>query len=274
MDFHYLRYLASLGTTHLHPHSQVATAILIHQLDLQAGQAVLELGCGTGATLIQIAQQHQGALFGVDVLPEMLAVARKRVRLAGWRRRITLQQVVPGEPLPFAAATFHRVYVESVLGIQTACDLQNLLAEIYRVLQPGGRFIANEAIWVTDTDPAVVEAINSACLRDFGVRQALAEPWGVADWVTALRQTGFQLVSADLLKELKQAYKPNPQPPPLALRLSDWFSQTLFWGSFLSRRQRQVRKQYSALLLQHALDGQHTESRLFVAEKPLSTPSL
>ena len=111
MDFHYLRHLAHLGTTHLHPHTRIATDILIQHLELQIGQTVLELGCGTGATLVQIAQQHQGALFGVDILPEMLVVARKRVRLAGLTRRITLQQIIPGEPLPFAAATFNRGYV-------------------------------------------------------------------------------------------------------------------------------------------------------------------
>lgn len=268
MDFHYLRHLAHLGTTHLHPHTRIATDILIQHLELQIGQTVLELGCGTGATLVQIAQQHQGALFGVDILPEMLVVARKRVRLAGLTRRIILQQITPGEPLPFAAATFHRVYVESVLGIQTVCDLQNLLAEIYRVLQPGGRFIANEAIWVAGTTPEVVATINSACLRDFGVRQALSEAWTVTEWLAALGEAGFQPCSAARLKELKRAYVPSPQPPNLALRLSNGLSNFLFWQSFLSRQQRQARQQYDRLLVQHVLDGQHTESRLFVADKP------
>lgn len=268
MDFHYLRHLAHLGTTHLHPHTRIATDILIQHLELQAGQTVLELGCGTGATLIQIAQQHQGSLFGVDILPEMLAVARKRVRLAGLTRQITLQQIIPGEPLPFAAATFHRVYVESVLGIQTVCDLQQLLTEIYRVLQPGGRFIANEAIWVAGTTPEVVATINSACLRDFGVRQALAEAWAVDDWLVALQQVGFHPHSANRLKELKRAYTPSAKPPTLALWLSDGLSNLLFWQSYLSPRQRRARQQYERLLVQHVLDGQHTESRLFIADKP------
>lgn len=56
MDLHYLRYLASLGTTYLHQHSRIAKSSLTRQLDLEVGHAVLEVCCGTGATLIQIAQ--------------------------------------------------------------------------------------------------------------------------------------------------------------------------------------------------------------------------
>ena len=74
-------------------------------------------------------------------------MARRRLRLAGLGKRSSVQPVKPGERLPFGDATYDRIYTESVLGFQDEAGTEALLSEICRVLKPGGRFVANEAIW-------------------------------------------------------------------------------------------------------------------------------
>ncbi|NYF16847.1 demethylmenaquinone methyltransferase/2-methoxy-6-polyprenyl-1,4-benzoquinol methylase [Microbacterium sp. AK009] len=55
-------------------------------MDLQAGDVVLDLGCGTGLNfpLVRAAVGETGHIVGVDRSAEMLAVAQGRVRRAGW----------------------------------------------------------------------------------------------------------------------------------------------------------------------------------------------
>lgn len=267
MDFNYLRHLAELGRTHLHPHSQVATEVLLTHLDLQDGQRILELGCGTGATLLQVAQQKQLWLDGVDILPEMVEAAQKRIKLAGLRARITVQQVQPGERLPFAAATFDRVYAESVLGIQTAQRISQLFTDIHRVLKPEGLFLANEAIWRSGLSQADVDALNERCIRDFGVRQATAEAWYLTHWLTALRQAGFQPLSFELLQNLIDKHVSPPPQTTFASRMSHLFNTLRLWKTALSPHQRAQKRHYRALLQQHAQDGYAIETRLFVLRK-------
>ncbi len=58
----------------------------IDALNLQRGDTVVEIGCGTGLnfSLLQQAIGHDGKIIGVDLTDAMLAQARKRVEKKGW----------------------------------------------------------------------------------------------------------------------------------------------------------------------------------------------
>jgi len=107
---------------------RVALAVLDSVLDGQRGLRILDAGCGTGGTTIDLA--HFGQVFGVDLAWEALEPARERglARLA--RGSI--------ERLPFSNAAFDAVTSFEVvyhLGVANdACALE----EIRRVLKPGG----------------------------------------------------------------------------------------------------------------------------------------
>jgi SAM-dependent methyltransferase len=62
----------------------IADAALV-AADLQPGQRVLDIGCGSGATSLEIARRvgGAGAVVGVDLSPQLLQVARDRAREAG-----------------------------------------------------------------------------------------------------------------------------------------------------------------------------------------------
>ena len=65
-DPHYLKYLAELGSTNLHAAAAVATEQLQSALDLAPGKRVLEIGCGTGNTILKFASESQVTVDGLN----------------------------------------------------------------------------------------------------------------------------------------------------------------------------------------------------------------
>lgn len=115
-----------------------ARRALIDQADLRPGHAVLEVGCGTGSLLLQIARTHPGAaLTGLD--PDPKALARARRKLARAPAPVQLDRGF-GDALPYPDATFDRVF--SCFMFHHLADTDEkvrTLREVRRVLKPGGR---------------------------------------------------------------------------------------------------------------------------------------
>jgi malonyl-CoA O-methyltransferase len=108
---------------------------LLERLDLMKIQPgrVLDLGSGTGQIMRAAVKRYRGAqLVGVDIAESMLQAARRARR---WWRRPAL---VCGdmESLPMAAASVDMVL--SNLSLQWCNDLDRVMAELRRVLRPGG----------------------------------------------------------------------------------------------------------------------------------------
>jgi SAM-dependent methyltransferase len=114
-------------------------------LDLAApkeGERVLDLACGTGLLARTVAPivGSSGAVVGIDVLPEMLAVARSLPAPDG----ATIEWVEgDATALELADASFDLVLCQQ--GLQFFPDREATAAEIRRVLVQGGRFVA--AVW-------------------------------------------------------------------------------------------------------------------------------
>src|SRR6516225_8608345 len=99
----YLSHLAEIGAANIHPYGRVATDCLIACLDPRRGQHLLEVGCGTAETMVRIAlRERDAAITGVDMLPQMLRVARRRLWLTGVRGRTQVCLVQANAPLPFS----------------------------------------------------------------------------------------------------------------------------------------------------------------------------
>ena len=118
---------------------------VVRAAGIHAGERVLDIACGTGNTAL-MARARGAQVTGVDLTPELLAVARRRAaeneRLYGgidWKEG-------DAENLPCADASFD--VVVSSCGLMFAPDQKKVAQEVARVTRPGGR-IAIQA-WRSD----------------------------------------------------------------------------------------------------------------------------
>lgn len=113
---------------------------------IRKGEAVLDIGCGSGVDTIvaAIAVGPSGAVTGIDVTPEMLRKARENVRLMHLQN-ITFAEI-SAERLPFPDASFDIVISNGAFNLIP--DKVSALAEAFRVLNPNGQFMIADQILV------------------------------------------------------------------------------------------------------------------------------
>jgi demethylmenaquinone methyltransferase/2-methoxy-6-polyprenyl-1,4-benzoquinol methylase len=110
---------------------------LVRSLALGADARVLDLATGTGDVALDVVRRHPSVhVTGVDPSAGMLAVGQDKVARAGVTRHVTL---VTGDAqaLSFPDASFDAVTI--AFGIRNVPDRPRALAEMRRVLKPGGR---------------------------------------------------------------------------------------------------------------------------------------
>lgn len=114
--------------------NRTPTRLALDLLAPAAGEAVLDAGCGTGAALQAVLARADCRATGVDFSATMISGARRRL---GGRADLV---EAPLEHLPFAEATFDAALALNVLYFADSDG--EMIAELHRVLRPGGRLVA------------------------------------------------------------------------------------------------------------------------------------
>nr|MDT0659298.1 methyltransferase domain-containing protein [Micromonospora sp. DSM 115978] len=110
---------------------------LLDHADVRPGQRVLEIGCGTGNLLTELARRTPGIdAVGIDPDPGALRRARRKAAKAGLA--IGYQRAFAGD-LPFADADIDVVLSSLMLHHLDDPGRARALGEVRRVLRPGGR---------------------------------------------------------------------------------------------------------------------------------------
>jgi demethylmenaquinone methyltransferase/2-methoxy-6-polyprenyl-1,4-benzoquinol methylase len=142
-------------------------------LDLQRGQTVIDVACGTGLSfpLLMSAVGPRGRVLGIEQSPEMAARARARIQREGWRRVELIESPVEAAEIGVRAhaALFH--FTHDVL--QQPDAVRNVMS----ALAPGARVVACGLKWA----PAWLAATNlfvlPAALRSVTSLAGLQAPW-------------------------------------------------------------------------------------------------
>ena len=111
---------------------------LIKGVDL-AGKLVLDIGCGVGGIDVMLARDHGCDIIALDVEAPLVERARQRAAAAGLAQRIDFRVVEPG-PILLEDEAVDIVFSKDV-WIHIA-DKPALLADVFRVLRPGGLLVA------------------------------------------------------------------------------------------------------------------------------------
>jgi SAM-dependent methyltransferase len=164
--------------------------------DLRPGETVLDLGSGGGIDVLLSARRvgPSGKAYGLDMTDEMLALARRNQAEAGVTNVEFLKGEIEDIPLPDASVDV----IVSNCVINLSLDKDEVLAEAFRVLRPGGRFAVSDIVFQGDVS-LVPECIMRSIEAWSGcVAGALEE----RDYLDKLRRAGF----VDAAVEVTRAY--------------------------------------------------------------------
>jgi demethylmenaquinone methyltransferase/2-methoxy-6-polyprenyl-1,4-benzoquinol methylase len=170
----------------------------VWNLALKPGDAVLDVACGTGMSfpLLEEAIGPTGRLVGVELSPEMAALARSRIDRAGWRNAELIVGRMEDATLP--PATFDAVafnFTHDVLQSDAA------LANIFAACKPGARVaVAGSKLlpWYLAPFNLYVRWNNAPYMT---TQQNLGKPWALlAKYVPDLTRTSVLFGACYLAK--------------------------------------------------------------------------
>ena len=109
-------------------------------LNVQPGQKVLEIGFGTGRSLVPLAYSvgETGKIYGIDISDGMIRISKGKISRTGLSNRINLH-LGDATKLPFKNNFIDAIFISFTLELFDLTEIQQILVECNRVLLNGGR---------------------------------------------------------------------------------------------------------------------------------------
>ena len=209
---------------------------LLDLLDPTPGSALLDVGCGNGAVALQAALRadYKGQVIGSDIAAALMRLAEKPTN-------VTFCQM-DAEQLGFPDASFDAL--TCAFSLFQFPDMGRALAEMRRVLKPGGR------LGLSNWGPGYfspVASLQRRLFQEFKLRPLLTNPivFKPTRLQTLLHEAGFTAV--ELIKETEQVWFKSPEqvwafgldmgPFPVMLR-----------QQLSSERQKELAQRFTAML--------------------------
>ncbi|MEZ5357182.1 MAG: class I SAM-dependent methyltransferase [Candidatus Zixiibacteriota bacterium] len=134
--------------------AETKQALMLAGLDKSRPLKIADIGCGTGASTIQLAKELDVEITAVDFLPEFLEELQGRATDHGVADKITTLSCSM-DALPFADEEFDVIWSEGAIynmGFEAGVSAWR------RFLKPGGKLIVSEITWLTADRPAELQS--------------------------------------------------------------------------------------------------------------------
>ena len=169
---------------------------LAERPDFSGIKAILDLGCGPGGWVLDVAREHPDIeVSGIDISQSMIQFAKAQAISRGYGNASFMVMDVK-QPLRFEEASFDLVNARTLYGVMGPGEWPQLLAECKRILRPGGIIRLTELEMPETTSPA----LNALWYLHTRAFYKLGRSFSVDEWhigITPvlkrlLRDAGFQ----------------------------------------------------------------------------------
>jgi ubiquinone/menaquinone biosynthesis C-methylase UbiE len=237
-----LDYFGKMHAQYIHARGQLATNVLITNLNCRPQEKILEIGFGTGTTLVQLySNNRQTNFFGLEQSELMYRTAQSRLRFSLIGNAVKLKLIEQKNRIPFETNYFDKIFMESVLAIQEGDDLEIFLSEIQRVLKPNGILLMNETIWLDSTPLDEIHRINELCKNAFGIIQSNSNYPYLKNWKNLLTKLNFECEKIIKLDEVKDNPKTDFRNPYRLLSfLFTGFGKLSYLLNYSLRKERKI----------------------------------
>jgi len=124
-------------------------AIALANLDSSEPLKIADIGCGTGASTLQLARSLNAEITAVDFLPEFIEALKGKAKAEGLHEKI-IPLVYSMDELPFAEDEYDVLWSE---GAIYNMGFEKGVIEWRRFLKPGGVLVVSEITWLTIDRP-------------------------------------------------------------------------------------------------------------------------
>lgn len=139
------------GDGYLSPGGADEVRRVLEGIDLR-GKRVLDIGSGTGAITLSLAVEYGASqVIGIDVEEPVCQHARQRIAKAGASDHVEIRQVSPG-PILLPDGLFDIIFSKD--SIVHIADKESLAQDAFRLLAPGGWFVASDWLISHDGEPS------------------------------------------------------------------------------------------------------------------------
>jgi SAM-dependent methyltransferase len=203
------------GRANRYPYDTIVSAVMREygQRD-RANVAIMDLGCG-GGNHVAFLRNEGFSYYGCDGAPAAIELTRKYLgEDAGDRLK-----VASFSSLPWSSGTFDAVIDRQSMGHNELQDIRPILAEIYRVLKPGGMYIGHLFSRATDAlrfgqegKPGDFSAFTGGMFGQSHLVHAFTEDevtelFSAFVIVSLYRQTRHELLSGDVVETFEVCAK-------------------------------------------------------------------